>query len=331
MRILYIYRSLDSGPSIRRVFAPIEEELKKTNEVNSIFLPKGTASPLDIIRNVRFVKNHLRTNTYDIIHITGHVHYLAWTLRKYNTVITVHDLGFYTIYSSGLRRDLLYLFFIYPLKFAKKITYISEKSLEESNRVISIPPKKQHVIYNTIGSDYTYNKKVISCENPRILHLGTKPNKNLQRVLEAIAGIKCTLHVIGRLPLDCQTLVNKYKIAIINERDISDREIIKAYQDADVVCFPSLYEGFGMPILEGQAIGRPVVTSNLSPMCHISGGAAVLVDPYSVPDIRKGIEEALSNASTYIDLGLKNITRFRVKQIARDYHSIYIELVGLHN
>ena len=66
MRILYIYRSKDSGPSIRRVFEPIENALKKECQLDSIYLPIATASPIDIFWNIQFVKNYIRGKQYDI-------------------------------------------------------------------------------------------------------------------------------------------------------------------------------------------------------------------------------------------------------------------------
>ena len=100
MRILYIYRSKDSGPSIRRVFEPIENALKKECQLDSIYLPRATASPIDLFRNIQFVKNYIRGKQYDIIHITGHVNYLLWPLRKYITLVIVHDLGFSTHFAT---------------------------------------------------------------------------------------------------------------------------------------------------------------------------------------------------------------------------------------
>ena len=108
MRNLYIYRSKDSGPSIRRVFEPIENVLKKECQLDSIYLPIATASPIDILRNIQFVQNYLKGKQYDIIHITGHVNYLLWPLRKYRTIVTVHDLGFYISLAAGLKKKLLY-------------------------------------------------------------------------------------------------------------------------------------------------------------------------------------------------------------------------------
>ena len=327
MRILYIYRSKESGPSMRRVFEPIEQALRYENLVDSLYLPIATASPIDIIKNIQFVKKHLKDKQYDIIHITGHVNYLLFALRKYNTIVTVHDLGFYTSFSSGLRKKLLYLFFIHPLKYANHITYISEKSFAEANELIHISKEKQTVVYNPVDPSFSYTPKTINREKPVILHLGTKVNKNLPRVIEALAGIPCVLHIIGNVPEELKKAIVKYDIDAKIEANVSDSEILQAYKECDVVCFPSLYEGFGMPIIEGQITGRPIVTSDLTPMNLIAGKGAILVDPCSVESIKNGIISALNDSERLVGEGLENVKRFSLKHIVEEYKSIYVSMM----
>ena len=95
----------------------------------------------------------------------------------------------------------------------------------------------------------------------------------------------------------------------------------------DLVNFPSLYEGFGMPIIEGQAIGRPVLTSNISPTKEVAGNAAVLVNPTNTDSIREGYEILLEDAEEYIVRGLENVKRFALSRISQDYFQIYKNLV----
>ena len=110
------------------------------------------------------------------------------------------------------------------------------------------------------------------------------------------------------------------------DNNVSDEEIIRAYKECDIVSFPSLYEGFGLPIIEGQAIGRPVVTSALLPMSSIAGKGAVLVDPYSVDSITKGIVYALENSESLIKEGINNADHFSLKHIVGQYMSLYENL-----
>ncbi len=93
---------------------------------------------------------------------------------------------------------------------------------------------------------------------------------------------------------------------------------------------PSLHEGFGLPILEAQATGRPVLTSQLEPMASISGGAACLVDPTNSESIRSGLLRIIEDRSyrnDLVDRGFKNVNRFQLKNVARQYYELYIELL----
>ena len=329
MKILFIYRSKDSGPSMRRAFEPIEKMLKDECQVDSIYLPFSTASPMDMLRNILFIKKYLRERQYDIIHITGHVNYLLWSLRKYRTIVTVHDLGFYTCRTSGIKKKLLYLFFIFPLRFANHITYISEKSFQEACKLMKLPAQSQSVVHNPVDPSFVFTRKAINKNRPVILHLGTKENKNLPRVIEAVSGIQCKLHIIGSVNADIQKRISELGIDVEIESNVSDAEIIKAYKECDVVCFPSLYEGFGMPIIEGQAIGRAVFTSDLAPMKRIAGKGAVLVNPNSVEDIREGIISAIDNYDSLVNEGLENVKRFSLSHIVDEYKSIYTSMLKI--
>lgn len=107
---------------------------------------------------------------------------------------------------------------------------------------------------------------------------------------------------------------------------MTDEEILHEYEQCDIVNFPSFYEGFGMPIIEGQAVGRVVVTSDLSPMKEIAGGAAVLVNPAEPSSILSGYREAIAHQPVFVKAGLENVKRFRIEKITEEYYSIYKEI-----
>lgn len=323
MKILYIFRAIKGGPSIRRVFEPVAEYLSETNEVESIFLPYEGASLNTIRKNIWFVKNHLKANSYDVIHVTGDVYYLLWGLRKYNVVVTVHDLLFYSRISNPIKKKLMYILELYPLRFAKAITFISEASRDEAFRFLSIQNENTAVIYNPVNPSFIPYRKELNKDCPTILHLGTKPNKNLPRVLEAIKDINCKLHIIGTISSDIMQKIETYKIKAKVDMNLSDEQILEAYKDCDIVSFPSLYEGFGMPIIEGQMISRIVVISDIEPMKSVSGGAAIMVDPYDVASIRKGMISAMDAKTTLIEEGLNNAKKFSVESISLKYYNLY--------
>jgi glycosyltransferase involved in cell wall biosynthesis len=104
---------------------------------------------------------------------------------------------------------------------------------------------------------------------------------------------------------------------------------VKAYVDSDLLLFPSTYEGFGMPILEAQATGRAVVTSDVASMPYVAGDAACLVNPFSVDSIREGVLKVITEASYRDDLvakGLENVYRFRPEVIVNSYFDLYREI-----
>jgi len=106
---------------------------------------------------------------------------------------------------------------------------------------------------------------------------------------------------------------------------------LAAYRECDLVVFASSYEGFGLPILEANATGRPVVTSNVCSMPEVAGGAACLVDPFDVASIRAGVNRVLSDPAyreSLIVAGFENAKRFGAARIARAYADVYTNLAG---
>jgi glycosyltransferase involved in cell wall biosynthesis len=107
---------------------------------------------------------------------------------------------------------------------------------------------------------------------------------------------------------------------------LTDEELVAAYRRSDMVVFASLYEGFGLPILEAQAIGRPVITSNFGAMREAAGEGALLVDPYSVEAIREAImriKNELGLREELVCKGRENAEKFRADAIALKYAQIY--------
>lgn len=323
IRVLYIYRNPQMGFSIGKVFRPIEEEMKKYCEVESVSLPADNYKPLGIYKNVCFLKRHLKGKKFDIIHITGTEHYLLPFLKKHNTIITVHDLGFLTYLKlSPIRRIWKKKLWINTLKDAHKVTFISNKSLQEMESFTGYDTRYS-VIYNPVDKAFQYREKKPNLECPTILHIGTSYRKNLRNSIVALKGFNCKLRIIGCLTDSQKSLLKDSGINYSNTYNLTDQEIMEEYRKCDIVSFVSLYEGFGMPIIEGQSIGRVVVTSDIPPMSEVAANSAVLVDPYDTNSIRGGYETALDKYEYYKKLGLKNVKRFNLEDITRQYLSLY--------
>lgn len=328
MKVLYIYRNPQMGFSIGKVFKPVEEELKKYADVDCIYMPSVGYGVVAIWNNVKSIKQLLKTKKYDIIHITGTEHYLLPFLRNENVVVTIHDLGSINNNNfSHFKQFFKSLLFIPPLKMAKAITFISDKSKEEAKQYVELSDVHMSVVSDAVDKNYYFNKKEFNKECPRLLHLGTKLNKNIPRIAEALSGMKCKLRIIGKLSQEQIKSLTDNHIIYTSEFGLTDEQIYEEYKKCDIVCFPSTYEGFGMPIIEGQSVGRVVVTSNISPMKEVAGGGAVLVDPYSIESIRKGFEEAIANHDKYIEVGRENVKKYTVDNIAKQYYELYQQMM----
>ncbi len=325
MKILYIYRHSDLGFSIEKVFRPIEYEMKKYAEVDSVFMPIANYSLHALWENVKFVRKIVKTNRYDIIHITGTEHYLIPFLHGNKVVVTVHDLGrLFNLHS--FHRWKYWLMQVLPLRYAAMVTCISEFSKSEIKKALPFSNEKIVVIPNEVGDDFQYTKKVFNLQSPIILHIGTRPHKNLSRTIKALIDIECRLRIIGKVDKRDLELLEQNRIQYEVLVNLSDEELRAEYCNADIVNFPSCHEGFGMPIIEGQALGRLVVTSNIEPMLTVAGNGAIICNPYSVESIREAYIKIITGVICVDDImkkGLKNVEKYRLPIVAKQYFELY--------
>ncbi|MCH6201334.1 glycosyltransferase family 4 protein [Aquiflexum sp. LQ15W] len=325
LSITFLFRKkVPQFNSIEGLFGSIVPELAAVADTKSVELPFIGAMPKDIFLNLRYALKF----RHSLVHITGHVNYVALVLGR-KTVLTIHDVG--SAFGKGMVRDLITRFFWFwlPALFVKKITVISEFSKKELIRLVPFSKDKITVIPNAVNDAFQYQPKVFDNQNPLILHLGTKNNKNLERTIEALKGVRCRLMVIGKLTPPQLDLLEEAEIDFSNKFDLAFSEILQAYRDCDMLSFASTYEGFGLPIIEAQAVGRPVLTSHIGAMQEVAGDSACLVDPFSVDSIRAGILKIINNQAYRDDLiakGLENVGRFRAAYIAKQYLAVYRDL-----
>ncbi len=262
-------------------------------------------------------------------HVLGDVHYLAWLLPKRRTILTVLDCV--TLERlSGLRRWMFWLFWYWwPTRRATRITVISEFSKAALLRAVRYPQERVHVIPPPLSPEFQRSPSTSMGSRPRLLQVGSVQNKNVDRVIEAIAGLQVVLVVIGALSAAQHGRLRELGIDYECHVDVPREEILKQYRRADVVVFASTYEGFGLPIIEAQAIGRPVVTGNNSSMPEAAGGAACLVDAFDVSDIRRGIVRVIEDrayAADLVERGYRNAARYEPACIARQYAALYRDI-----
>lgn len=279
------------------------------------------------------IKNGLATRRQqaDVYHITGDSTYLAPFLNSRRTILTFHDFDFIKR-SRGVKRWLLFFFWVYlPVKYAAYITTISAATKADLLKLVKIPADKIQVIPNplTLTDD---SEPAVEKNNtlPVLLHIGTKANKNLERLIPALEGLNVHLEIVGQLKPHQRELLQKHQIQYQNSWNISQETLIQHYRQADLLTFVSTIEGFGLPIVEAQALGCPVLTSSISSMPEVAGAGAYLVDPYDVSAIRNAVQELLSDSrlrATLIEKGYQNVQRFQPQQIAEAYTNLYEEII----
>ncbi|MEK7518706.1 MAG: glycosyltransferase family 1 protein, partial [Patescibacteria group bacterium] len=126
--------------------------------------------------------------------------------------------------------------------------------------------------------------------------------------------------VVGRL---WETLPQDQNIIPVGH--VPQNDLVALYSGAEALVYASLYEGFGLPILEAMQAGCPVATSNISSMPEVAGDAAVLVDPREPQDIAKGIEKVLSNRESWIKKGFARAKEFSWERTAKRTLEVYRE------
>lgn len=326
-KILYVERKASEAVSIEKVFRQIDKCLSKRDFKTSFYQLRYPNDTLGTIKNLFSFKKA----SADIYHITGHVHYIALILPKNKTVLTIHDAGILHI-RSGLRRYILKkLLFDFPVKKLKFITAVSEATKKEVVFHTKCDESKIRVIENPLQEHFQINeKKRFESKNPIILQIGTTANKNINNLVKALEGISCQLNIIGKLSDEMTILLTEKKITYINKSNLDNEEIREEYANADIVTFCSTFEGFGLPIIEAQAMLTPVITSNISPLREVAGrGGAALADPYDFESIRRGILQIISDAAFRTKLvacGLENVRRYKPDNIAFAYEELYREV-----
>lgn len=220
------------------------------------------------------------------------------------------------------------------------VTKESEKiivpSLSTANDLISlgVNENKVKVIYESPNHNKATNKEVdrvrmkYGIHDDYIISIGANPRKNIPRSIEAFhlskSGKNLKYMIVGN---NISGITSDHKgvrfLGHVPEKDMSG-----LITGAKIEVFVSLYEGFGIPILDAFNCEVPVVTSNISSMPEAAGGAAILVDPYNVNSIADGIEEALKKPKTLIDKGLKRVKDFSWEKTAKETLNVYTQVVN---
>jgi len=323
MRVIHFEReAIESAFSIERLFAAVRAALPAECEVEVVRCPSPHHGRLWLAKGlIRAWRNRAMVQ-----HVCGDVQYLALALPGETTIMTVHDLNALEN-ATGIRRFLLeWIYWILPLRKCGTITCISEATRQILIRRYPWLSSKVTVIPNCVPAGFTPEPKIFNTRQPRVLQIGTLRHKNLERVAAAVSDQGCVFVTVGELTEKQRTLLRNLRIEHEELVGLSDLDLRRAYVECDLVVFASLYEGFGLPIIEANAIGRPVITSNTAPMNAVAGSAACLIDPFSVDSIRRGIQRVIHDAqyrASLIERGYENAAKYGADKIAQKFFELY--------
>lgn len=321
MKIIIILRKKTEGEnSMEEIAYSLKNQMNDT--VSLYQLPYDSHRLVSIIKNIHCVKR-LKADIFHVFSISEG--YLVPFLK--NCLLTCHDVN--TIkYLKKKWKQKVYLFInvILPSLFAKKITCVSSQTKNEFESIIPLVRKKLLVINNPINKGIQTKRKEFNQDYPIILHIGTAYRKNLNKVIESLKDIPAKLVIVGKLKEDQILLLQENKICYDNEVDISFERIIQLYECSDIVSFPSSYEGFGMPLIEANKVGRAVLGSNIQVFADVSPGAYLKVDQNDVKAIREGFITLIHNAKLREELiynGLNNVEKYSIEAISQEYSNLY--------
>ena len=344
---------------VSRYTAELVENLLKIDQKNQYVLYAGSLRQRQILkafvaklpRKVKLVLSPFSPKIADLIfnrcnlpinRLIGNVnvfHASNWMIPKIECpiVTTIHDLTFLKFpeehlpyYIAAHKRHL------FRAKKAQVVITVSQATKRDLINE-GFATDKIHVVYEAAGSMFKPVKAAVvkakyQLTKPFILSVGTRePRKNIKRLIQAYTklfhpGVEysntpgCELAIVGKFGWGEKTQVLP-GIKLLGF--VPDEDLAGLYSGAQAFVYPSLYEGFGLPVVEALSCGCPVVTSNVSSLPEIGGEAAIYVDPLSVAAITSGIKTALESTSKLRRLGLEQAKKFSWENTARETLKIY--------
>lgn len=272
--------------------------------------------------------------------------YVGPLVAPCHVVVTVHDLSFirYPHLFRPANRLYLRVFTRLSVRRARRVIAVSRHTAGETVRLLRIPQEKVHVVYHGVDPIFRPRpaEKVESFRRRHglperfLLFVGTlEPRKNLVRLIEAFA--RCRADAGTYLVLaGARGWYDEEIFATVERLGMGDRVLFPGhvpnaelplwYNAATAFAYPSLYEGFGLPVLEALACGTPVLTSAASSLPEVAGDGALMVDPFCVEEIADGLHRLLTDESlreTVRRRGLENAARFTWPRTAAETVAVY--------
>jgi glycosyltransferase involved in cell wall biosynthesis len=260
-------------------------------------------------------------------------------------VVTIHDLSFIRFPNLFRPANRLYLtvFTRLSARRARRLIAVSAHAAAETTHLLGVPAERVDVVYHGVDPEFrplpanqvTTFRQRRGLPEQFLFFVGTlEPRKNLVRLVQAFARVydgRASLVLAGGRGWLYDDLFAEVKAlgltdAVIFPGYVMNEELPLWYNAATAMAYPSVYEGFGLPVLEAQACGTPVLTSNLSSLPEAAGDAALMVDPYDIDALAEGLSRLLMDEPLRRDLrerGLIHARRFRWSNTARETARVY--------
>lgn len=321
IKVLLIVRDSNrGGKSVESIFSGLIPLLKKEVDISRY----EYSDQKSVLYNYRKIMG----SQADLFHITSDIYWLSLLLPSRKCILTIHDIGHY-LGMSGVRRKIYKrLFILWPVKRAISITTVSHFTMRSLMSVLPQKLKKKIVVIpNPVPPGVQLSTIYKNAQLKIILQVGTSSHKNCETVIQAMQGLPYTLHILGPLSARQRDLIESTNIQLIHSQNATHDQVLDAYKQASAITFISSFEGFGMPVIEAQAIGRPVITSTKTSLPEIAGsGAHYVEDPKNIIEVREAIIKVMEDKSyqeSLVKEGYLNVRRFDREDIAKKYTDLY--------
>ena len=272
-------------------------------------------------------------NQGDLNHISGDINYISIFLKKKKTINSIQDCYSMKRLNNFQRFIYLYFWIKIPYFLSEKIIVSSKKIKDEiSHYIKDYKKKKIEIINHFISKKFKNKPKRNLSKVPKILIVGSSENKNIFNMVSSLNKINCEIIIIGKISSKIEYLLEANCLKYKSYVSLSQKKVVQHYINSDILLYVSNYEGFGLPILEAQSVGRPVITSNLEPMKFVAGKGALLVNPKNINQISIAIKKVLTNKKTRLLLikkGHENIKRFNKQEILQKHIKIYKNILKI--
>ena len=272
--------------------------------------------------------------------------FLPPTRPTTRTLVTVHDLSFVREPTSVMPGMSSHLNAWVPRSVARAdhVIAVSEATRRDLIELYQTSPEKVSVLYHGVTADFrpvndrsqldAVRQKYKLGYRPFILSVGTiQPRKNYRRLIQAFADLseEYSLVIVGSKGWDYQLVLNEVEVQGLKDRVhfpgfADDADLPALYSAASLFVYPSLYEGFGLPVLEAMACGTPVVAAEISSLPEVVADAGLLVSPTDVGSIARGMKQVLEDRDLHrflAEAGRNRAAKFTWTAAAQQLITIY--------